>query len=398
MKTQDQLRIHILTSSVDRERGGMEHSVLRIAAHLQSIGDTIVSVYTRDERGRPNIPQNGLSLVDLALHRSHLSEPLARVPRELIDPGERYRLDYLLFRNAVMKKAMQDLGARHVIMSFFISTSGFIAQHVADSLQVPHIASVRGTDFSRDFHSPFRLHAVEHVTRNAAWIVTTNLKQEAALRHLFKRTERMSTVHNAIRIPKRQWKPQRRQVIEAIADCGYSFKKASHLLIKAVAQVRSQGCPIRLTLFGGTEAKEKEYWEDLRSTFMAKDPNGFRFRAYVAHEELLDHIADADLYCSATLGEGCANSALLPLVLGMPIVATNCGALEELSAGCNHVALCPPGDLEALIERLSSMVLNILENRVEVPKAMVGALRAKLAPERECREWKAVISSVALGT
>src|SRR5579862_3071677 len=134
--------VHMVTPTIFPQPGGLELSVLRIATSLASSGDFRIVVYTRKqaEEFRRSDPRHGdVEIVHLSCEKSFLMEPLgADMPLSERVPNsyslESMRLDVMLLRFAVQARMDQEPDAKHVLVSFFISTDGFVAQHVALAL------------------------------------------------------------------------------------------------------------------------------------------------------------------------------------------------------------------------------------------------------------------------
>jgi glycosyltransferase involved in cell wall biosynthesis len=391
----DRLHLHMITSSVDPARGGMERSVLRLA-NLFLAADKVskVVIYSRDDLEiRANNGELSPRVVLLRPDRNRLMEPLGGLDRTLVDPGEKYRIEGLLLKWHVAKAMSEDPAARHVLISFFISTSGFVAQHVANKLHIPHIASMRGTDFSRDFHSPYGFPAVAFVVQSADMIVTTNLEQHEALSHLH-HSRSLSLIYNAICDGLPEWRPHPTARIRLISDSGYSFKKGSHVLLSSVWNLANRGLSVHLDLFGRTETREQAYWCALRSSYMSRAPQIFSFDDHIAPGDIPKRLVASDLYCSASLGEGCSDSISTALGIGMPVVATRTGALSELAKDASHIHLCATGAEDDFVMTLEKAITVTRVHTALVDTHWLRALRGRLSLEAESRSWLDVLENL----
>ena len=386
---------HVLAMSTDPANGGMEQSVLRISRHLATLDDSQVYLYVRASEAPPPAELcSGLIPVPLEPTRTFLLEPLSA--RHRLE--ERYRVDHLLFRNAVNERVQLHLGHSHVIVSFYISSAGFIAQHIASELGISHIASVRGTDFNRDFFSPYRLSAIEFVARNATCVVTTNRAQEMAFRNTFGLTSRVRTIYNALPgdIPPARWVARITPTVRIVADCGYSFGKGTHVLIAAVKRLVASHTPVQLWIVGDEDVETASYFSDLRRDVSSTWGDRFMFGKLVSRVETEEFLRRGDVYCSPSLGEGCSNTSLLALTMGMPIVATATGALPEIAASVSHVRLCIPGDSVQLTKELELMAQLMLAGGLEINHEQVERWRQQFSPAAERANWSDAVASSIL--
>jgi predicted glycosyltransferase/glycosyltransferase involved in cell wall biosynthesis len=386
---------HLITSKANHRVGGLEESLYRIAAHLLTLGDTRVQILSRkDAVIDPPLTDSRLQVRSILCEKEAISPPKLN-SKFTEDTGERYRLDMVLLSNHVENHLRQFPEYRHVLISFYVSTAGFLAQHVAQRLGLPHIASVRGSDFSNDFHTPGRFAGFEYVMRFADFIITTNQAQEAALRRLG-RTHRIRTIPNALNsaLPSPMWERKTRPVVQLFTDTGYSTRKGTTILCSAVSQALEEGVPLRLKVVGHDEEGREAEWKAFRAHLSERYPGTFDFGSYVEKSAALEALAESDVYCSATLGEGSSNSANTALSIGIPMVCTATGNLPELVNGCRHIWLCRPGDPEDFKRGLKEAVQAIALESEIIDQHAVAQLRHELNPERERRAWEETIGKI----
>ena len=391
--------LHFVTHSVYPTPGGMYESVLRIARGLASSESEAV-VYTL---GQPAAycgacrEHDGVAVVHLGEDDDFVLEPfLAGGEPAAALEGERSRVKLLRLGNAISQRVESRPGERHLIISFYASGSGFFAQHVAAGLGLPHIAAVRGTDFACDLVS-LRGHArVRFVVEKATQVITTNRQQADTLSAMFDVQRPIRTIHNSIPEidAKPYWKPFESDVTHFVSDCGFSGRKGTHLMLRAVESLLEKQLPVSLTIVGGAYAlDDSAYWDGLQRSYQTRYPGRFHFPGQRPREEIDDHLQAAHVYCSATLAEGCSLSRIRALTIGIPIVTTRCGALPEVASGCNHVRLSPPGDWPALARQLEAAVTEIRANHSSPDRERIEAWRRHFSVDRERTEWLAAIEA-----
>ncbi len=390
--------LHLLTPGVFPMRGGLEETVLRIARALNSAGDHRVIVYTRRQAAdgmAPVAAHGSLEVVHLGRDKAFLLEPLSAdaANTEGVPSGwlaESLRLDYLLLVSELEARIAAEPGSRHILISFLMTTNGFIAQQAAFTLGIPHIASVQGSDFSRDFRSPYHLQAIRFVVENARCIVTNNREQARTLGAAFPAARAFRTVHNALPegVTVAPWAPTPSPVWRLAADCGFSFKKGTHVLLRAVAELRREGHPVCLTVAGEIAPKEKAYWEECRRN----SPE--HFPGWLDSASLDALFLSSDLYVSASLGEGCSLSHNRAMALGMPMAATRTGALPELAGDAPHIRLCAPANVEALVSAIRTSMQSLRAGTLAIDPDRVRRWRQYFAPERESREWAEMVAEI----
>lgn len=382
---------HLITHRFLPHPGGLENSVFRIACLIASLPGWTALVYVRSEENNPgscNLPSD-IKVFRIGSLTAEFMAPLGQV--DLFHP-ERFRIDFLQLRNQIEDNLRIGSGP-HVLLSFYISHTGFLAQNIASSLGLAHIACIRGTDFSRDCFDPGLREAVAFVVSKAHRIVTTNEEQRRFVATALDGHDRVVTIYNSVEVEGRWHRALQSSRIRLIADCGYSFKKGTHILLSAALFLKSSGISGNLVLCGRTEAAEKAYWNDVRRNTMHSDEE-VTFLDVIDRTQLRELLLSTDIYCSATLGEGCSQGRSAALLLGMPIVSTRCGELTDLARNCRHIYLSAPGDSAGFAENLIRMCHAIREADFCIDDGAISNARLMLNVSRERKQWTALLSTI----
>ena len=285
-------------------------------------------------------------------------------------------------------------GERHVLVSFFLTSVGFTVQLVAQELGLPHIAFISGSDLNRDAASPAGLAAAAFVVEHATWIVASSQEQVS---RLFRRSARCSVSPGALPagLPSAYWEPHAREHVALVADCGYSFKKATHSLVEAFAGLRGDGHPATLTIVGGTDPEQVDYWRDVRCLWEERFGPTAVFRGHVPKAEVEQLLLDGDIYCSASLGEGSPQGAMFAMALGMPVVGPGASSVADLmDPARDRVALFRPGDREDFHRCLAEMLGRVTEDPRAPDRERIDALRQRLR-HAEAQAWTEAMAAVA---
>ncbi len=397
--------LHILTSGIFPMPGGMEASVLRIAKALAEPGHSRVIVYTRRQASEWTAahPSHGtVEAIHLGLEKAFLMAPLEQrgrattegVPSEYL--LESLRMDYLLALSAIREKIAAEPGAEHILLSFYLTSNGFIAQQIALALGIPHVASVQGSDFSRDFRSPYHVQSIRFVLENSRLTIANNHEQARILAAAFPGARPIRTIHNALEedVAGQRWASPAGGENRLAADCEFSFKKGTHVLLRAVAELAAHGERISLTVAGRVAAKEKTYWDECRREYTERYPGVFCFPGWLAPDELRALLLSSAAYVSGTFGEGCSLGQMRAMALGLPIVATRTGALPDLCDGAAHVRLCAPGNARELAAAIGTMLAGMRDGSIAVDARRVDEWRRLFSPETERSDWEAALSAL----
>jgi|GEM_PF-475079 len=381
------VHFHFLTHSLNCRVGGMEESSKKLVDNLLCMGKNQVSVYT-ELHDKPTLNKtNNLEVFSLKEDVDYF----LKTGEE--NRGEIYRLSYEILKSHISQKIYNFPQKKHLIISFYTSSLGYIAQQVADSLDIPHIASIRGTDFNRDLRNPMKLEGLLWVYKRANYLVATNNTQIKTLNKILPKKNNIKLIHNSVTLPENTpiWTPTKiKQPLLLFSDIGFSYKKASLLLIESVINLIKKGLPINLKIFGIEEKLiDKNFLEAIEPYRKKQEINLFK---HTPKNKLFNHLKNSHLYCSPSLGEGCSNSRMTALSLGIPMCITRTGAIEEISKGYRNIWWCEPASKTSYEKCLKQACLQLLENNIQ-PEAenTITTIRHTLNPKREKFRWEKVI-------
>jgi glycosyltransferase involved in cell wall biosynthesis len=148
-------------------------------------------------------------------------------------------------------------------------------------------------------------------------------------------------------------------------------------LLRAVAEVRQSGCPVRLAIIGAGGGELEHELMKLRSSLQLDDQVSFMgFRAD-AHRL----ISAVDLFVLSSSTEGFSLSTVEALWLGRPVIATRCGGPEEIVRDGVTGVLVPPGDPKALAVQMRRL-LDHPQLRMELGARGARDVRDRFSIER----------------
>lgn len=387
--------VHLVSKWVLPFPGGLQESVMRIGGSLAEAGFRVV-VYSLDQpvdyrftaAGRRDVTVVHLDDRDLLL------EPYREEGRSDLLATETSRASALLLRNTVDRQRESAPGARHLIISFFASGTGFLAQMTATALRLPHICAVRGSDFSRDIYGVAQLPRLRAAVEGSNLVVTANREQADSLSAVFSCRQPIRTIHSALlqNGDRPLWESPPADRIRLISDCGLSGRKGTQILLRAAAALMDRNLPVSLTLLGGVFWRDSRgYWEQLKRSYESRYPGKFSFPGHVSKDQLDAHLRASHIYCSASLAEGCSMSHVRALTLGIPMVTTATGVLPELAMDCRHVRLCRAGEWGVLADALEGAVAESRAGTLQPERARVEDWRRHFSVERERDEWVTAI-------
>jgi glycosyltransferase involved in cell wall biosynthesis len=370
----------------------MEESALRIAQRLENGTDVRVIGYVMRPNESNSEPPRITACVDLDRQVRSMAEVLGIRAEHL--PIEHWTRAQIFFMRAAIGKSLRDhLTDRHVLLSFYIPTAGFVGQHIACDLQLPHIACSRGSDLGHALFMQKQFAAIAFVLSRATHVVTTNSEHKRLIGNVCGRRHGVQTIYNGFATTlQTMWQPSRREHVKIVSPGGYCIKKGTHLLLEAVGLLIDEGLPIELEIVGPTRLGS---WDSLRQKYTARYGPRVKLNDWIPQSELISFLKAGDIFCSASISEGCPNAALLALGLGMPIVSTRTGALPDLASSWSHVEFVEVGDVSELARGLRNAVNKIRTGKMVVAQDEVQRLLTRLCPEAEDAHWRDLLMKVA---
>ena len=391
------LVVHSVTHFFPPEHGGLATWMAKFAHMIAGIGHQSIT-YVCDPKNQHDYEQFARTQ-DIAV-RLVGRKPIWADPIMLSPTAEPHllrslwQLDCLALRAAVKREIDRLPFASHVILSAYAVREGFLGSIVAEDLEVPHIAVIVGSDFSRGYRNPPERDLVSGVAARSRAVVTFSREQERILsRDLGARKCR--TIHTSVdsRVLNYHWQGCSGEEIKLFSNSGYSFKKGTLALMEAFAALRHEGLPVSLRVCGDYFPGEEAYWEQKRVEYAERFGQAANLSLYQPQPGLWQEMAHYDIYCSPTLGEGCSHARIAALCMGMPIVTTVCGEMPDVADKIRHVCLSSPADFDMYREQLRDAVLRLLSGRLMIDSDAVEEWRRYFSPARETAEWAEFLSS-----
>lgn len=232
-----------------------------------------------------------------------------------------------------------------------IVASRYVPQRRADPrLSRWRLEAVRAIDGWTSRHLTDHFHSVSHATRASA---VESLKLDP---------ERITVIRRG-RDPRRfQPSPERKRRARERWDIGeadklvvtvgrHAYQKGQILLLEAVARLVAEGAPVKLVVAGGEGACTPE----LRRFIAERDLDGcVRLAGFV--EDVPGLLAAADVFAFPSRIEGLPGAVLEAMAMGLPVVAFDIAALQEIFPGGAGALLVEDGSSAALAGALGRLL------------------------------------------
>ena len=220
-----------------------------------------------------------------------------------------------------------------LIDAHYVYPDGFAAAMLTSVLKKPLVVSARGSDinlFPR-FRAirPF----IRQVLQRANGLIAVSQALKDLMIGLGCRSNNLAVIRNGVDPEKFFPQPRlaMRQQLGLPADRPIAIgvgsldeNKGFHILIKAMARLQKLGV---LLLIIGEGPRRSHLQNQIRQLGLQ---DNVRLIGTVPHGELSSWYCAADVFCLASLREGCPNVVLEALACGRPVVATRVGGIPEL--------------------------------------------------------------------
>lgn len=243
-----------------------------------------------------------------------------------------------------------------LIDSHFGFPDGCAAALLAWLFRCPFMITLRGSEVLHAGY-PLRRYAMRVAFRRAGHIVTVSERLRQFAITLGVDPGRVKVIPNGvdtarffprarIECRKKNGLPLDRKIV---LSAGHLIElKGHHRVIRALRALRAEGVDADLLIVGGA-GDAQSYEQEIRRTLSGSDfePN-VRLLGEVTQDVLAELMSAADVFCLASSREGWPNVVHESLACGLPVVATDVGAIPEMIPSQLYGLIVPVGDVPAL--------------------------------------------------
>lgn len=302
-------------------------------------------------------------------------------------------------------RAIELLHHRHpydAIIGIYMVYSGYLAAMQGRMLGVPSLALARGNDVDRELWRPERFQFLKAAVDWASAIgcVSTELVKKC---NLIAGSDKAHFIANSV--DTNVFTPGEGDAELRLSlglgkgpVVGFSgemrFKKGMHHFIEAARQLSATNPSARFLIAGGVREEDRAEYESALNE--EPSPRNVIVEApYLKKpEEIVNYYRLMDILFLPSLWEGMPNAALEAMACGKPVAASSAGGLADLVDAPRTGRLFAPGDFEAGIDALKS----ILSMPGDVLRAMGIRARERVieefSPEKETSRVLELIDSI----
>ncbi len=250
-----------------------------------------------------------------------------------------------------------------VVWAHYAGPAGFLALWFAQLMGLPSVLSIRGNDFDRQLFPPGDLARLQWCLQTCRQVITVSQDLAAKVRALSGR--HAIVLPNAVDTdlfrpgewPEQlaaQYGIQRGELVLAFSG-ELRAKKGLSFLIQAFREIADSRAA-RLMIIGTVRAQDRGEFE--RSVGVAAESKpAFIVTGHLADSVVVaEHLRLADAVLMPSLWDGMPNSLLEAMAVGVPVIASDAGAIPEIVTDGVHGLLLPKTHLHLLAQRVEELL------------------------------------------
>ena len=312
-----------------------------------------ISKWTRMlvDRGIPGGIQ--IEVINTNVKRSHFSKTARPTPSEML---RNWRI-LTQVRSAVHSGRFDVMHLNHASLSRNGMFRDYLIGRIASAGKLPYVVQLHGTldlALNRRAIGKMRIKAYRGLFERAAAILPVNTPtKESVLTLDPSAAERCEIVPHFITSDQ----IQPRNPDDATPDRPFQIVYAGSLVMaKGLAEllaIAQRVDDVHLTLIGQAAGKrEQRYMEFFQDPRIA---HRVTLTGHLPNREVLDILMEADVYCLPSHTEGFPMSIMEAMQAGLPVVASNVGAIPDMVDVPQGGILCTPRDTDRFIAAIEHL-------------------------------------------
>lgn len=329
--------------------GGAERSLAEMLPILVASGHkpVVVCACRRDEGVEQSVRADGIDV--RLLSGTRLRSQLAQLRR--IIAVERPDLVHTTIFEADLAGRLASVGTGIPVLTSLVNTAYVRVRLQDPNVSVAALKAVRLVDGWTARHLTSHFHAITHAVK------------DAAIRDLRIPGERVTVIERGrnpdrLGVPTPERRERARQALglhpgdEVVVTVGrQEYQKGQRYLLEAVGRL----LPDRRRLILLVAGREGHATPDLQRLHAAlPDPQRVRFLGH--RDDVPDVLAAGDLFVFPSLYEGLGGAVVEAMALGLPVVASQIPALEEVLEAGRNSRLVPAASSSALAEAMTQVL------------------------------------------
>ncbi|MFK7822048.1 MAG: glycosyltransferase family 4 protein [Planctomycetaceae bacterium] len=324
-------------------------------------------------------------------------------------PGLRvHRLGLAKSDDFSMQQAMNFLDWLHgrrgfsLVWGHYATQPGFLATWFAENNQLKSILSVRGNDLDRQVFPPGDFARIQWCLERATEVVAVSEDLAGKIRTLSQREPFVlkNVVDAELFVPGPR--PDdlvkkygiRSDEIVVVFSGELRAKKGTPFLLRAFDEIRKRR-PARLMILGAVRSADRGDFERLTVSIGDARKDIIQTGHIDDRVEVAKHLKLGDVFLLPSLWDGMPNSLLEAMAAGIPVVASNAGAIPEVVEDGVTGLLVPTTHLHHLSERVDALFAMPSTQRQGMIEAARARVEIDFAPSVEAAQLDELLKRVA---
>jgi glycosyltransferase involved in cell wall biosynthesis len=380
-------RILFVVERFPPEIGGLARSGHRIASTLARQGHRVdvFSLSSQLENGRA---RSEMMADNLTLHRF----------------GKAKSIDFSMQQATIFLQWLHQQDPKgqpfDVVWSHYAFHLGFLGTWFAKQHRVRSILAVRGNDVDRQVFPPGDLSRLQWSLQNASQVVSVSHDLAAKIETIA--NVKPIVLYNSVDAelfcpgnPNEELKAKyeiRNDHLVLIFTGELRAKKGLAMLIDCFRQLASKR-PVKLLIVG--EIRRQDLGRFQRDTAnLDKAAVDIVCTGHLSElSDVAEHLRLADVFVLPSLWDGLPNSMLEAMSVGIPVVASDAGAIGEVIVDGKNGILIPRYQLHQMADRIEHFLSKPAAERNEMTDAAMQTVRANHSPALEENQLAQIISN-----
>lgn len=377
------MKILFVAEHFPPEIGGVASSAARIAAAISRLGHT-VDIFTLARDLPAGAADSSLLAPSVALHRFGMAR----------------NLDFTLQQSLTFLEWLHEQRRLDAIWGHYVAHAGFLATWFGARQRIPVVLAARGNDIDRELFPPGDFGRLEWCLRKCQLIVAVSRDLASKIETLVDR--RAVVLPNSVDSERFQPGPRdaalraRLGIDASDAVLGFSgelrAKKGLPFLLQTFRETL-QRQPTRLLLIGEVRNQDRGEYERLTA-----DPAINERIILTGHLEepglVAEHMRLADVMLFPSLWEGMPNSLLEAMACGVPVIASDAGAIPEVLSDRVTGLVLPRTHLHQMAQRVDELFSMPGDTRLKMIDAARAVVLREYSPANESLRLKSILESL----
>ena len=292
-----------------------------------------------------------------------------------------------------------------LVWSHYAWENGFLGIWFAEQFGIPSVVAVRGNDMDRQLFPPGDLSRLRWMLERATEIVSVSADLASKIETLVKR--QATVLHNSVDGKlfgfdrdvaevdqlKESLGIQPHEMV--LVFCGeLRAKKGLPALVECFQRVAASR-PTKLLLIGDIRKQDRGPFERLLAAADLTEEQIVVTRHLESQADIAAHLRLGDMFLLPSLWDGLPNSLLEAMAVGLPVIASDAGAIGEVLTHNESGIVIPRSHLHQFAHRIDQFFSRPAKERDAMIANARSVIEKNHSPELEQTRLTAIIQRVA---